>query len=68
MTDQQRAAWRRLVEDAQADHVYYSQFAPDDPPSAFGRRFGALRLAQCDAILAVDALLTTMEDTVTQTA
>lgn len=53
--EEKRAMWERMISQAQADHAYYA--AQPDGPSAFGRRFREQRLAECETLLAVDAIL-----------
>lgn len=55
MNDNQQETWRTLVERAQLDMDYYSNIAVENR-SAFGRTFQAVRMAECDAILAMDAM------------
>lgn len=53
--EEKRAEWERMVSQAQADAAYYA--AQPEIPSAFGRRFREQRLAECETLLAVDAIL-----------
>lgn len=54
-SDEKRETWRRIVEAAAADLAYFTK-QPEDA-SVFGRRFRERRLAECETLLAVDAIL-----------
>lgn len=53
--EEKRTTWERMVAQAQADIDFYSKLPEGD--SAFGRRFRDVRLAECETVLAVDAIL-----------
>jgi hypothetical protein len=53
--EEKRAEWERMVSQAQADAAYYG--AQPAGSAVFGRRFRERRLAECETILAVDAIL-----------
>lgn len=60
--EEKRATWQRMVERAQADMAYYAGLGDGD--TRFGRRFREARLAECETLLAVDAILREREPVV----
>lgn len=57
--EEKQATWERMVAQAKADAAFYA--TQPDGSSAFGRRFRDVRLAECETILAVDAILKNKE-------
>lgn len=55
MTERQSATWQRMVEQARADAAYYQQ--QPERNSHLGQRFRDRRIEECEAILAIDALI-----------
>jgi len=53
--EEKRAMWEYMISRAQADLAHYA--GQPEYASAFGRRFREQRLAECETLLAVDAIL-----------
>lgn len=57
--EEKRETWRRMVETAAADRDYLTE--QPEARSAFGVRFRERRLAECETLLHVDAVLKSRE-------